>query len=808
MVNFVGFVFTAETRMLSFRAEAMVSNSAYRVFCVRGSAFGSFSHFRPVYFLNVALLVLVSVFDLQAAADSQRKSDRVTEQDRQFWSFRKPVNHRQPQFESMDRVRTPIDAFILAKLEEKGLTFNEDADRRTLIRRLYYDILGLPPEPAEIDIFINDPSPQTYENLVNRVLESPHYGERWGRHWLDVAGFAESSLFIGDQFRPDFWRYRDYVIRSFNADKPFDQFVREQMAGDEMFDWRAVDTFTPDQVDKLVATGFLRCPPDATDNQAITQYEKIYATQQTSMEVSMKALMGLTLNCVRCHSHKYDPIPHEDYYRLIAVFQPAYDPKNWLAGIWSKGNPGPIRAIPLLKRAERDSYFKRSRVWKSERSQLRRKLNTELPRHWRNRYINENLSEVTDRTLRDQVETALAKKHTQHTDSEKELLTNTAMDLGVDSPILRKTYPEFEKEEKQIRDELAQIDEEIKNLPPLAWGLFDVSSKPSPTPMLRRGNFETPGEDVEPGALTVLNDLNHPWDFPQPSTDDPTTGRRLALAQWITRPENPLTARVMVNRIWQFHFGTGIVSTPDDFGARGSRPTHPKLLDWLAVEFMDNDWSVKHIHRLILSSTVFRQSSANESSDRPSDPSNQFLGRFPKRRLEAEAIRDAFLSSSGQLDRRQFGASVPTKKLADGQFGLSPDHSERNRRSIYISTRRTWISTFLAMFDAPIMDTNWPIRSTSVIPQQALAAMNNPITLACAEQFGQRVMKEGGSRFGERLHYAWMLAYGRPPGSEETALLRRFFSANQGDDRDLDETAAWRTICHALLSSNEFIYVD
>ena len=364
--------------MLCFQAEAMVSNSACFVLFVRGSAFYPCFLFRTVRFLNVAALVVLSLFDLQAATDNQRKSDRVTEEDRQFWSFRMPVNHQPPTVESRDRVRTPIDAFVLAKLEERELTFNEDADRRTLIRRLYYDILGLPPEPAEIDTFINDPSPRAYEDLVNRVLESPHYGERWGRHWLDVAGFAESSLFIGDQFRPDFWRYRDYVIRSFNTDKPFDEFVREQMAGDEMFDWRSVDTFTPDQVDKLVATGFLRCPPDATDNQAITQYEKIYATQQTAMEVSMKALMGLTLNCVRCHSHKYDPIPHEDYYRLIAVFQPAYDPKNWLAGIWSKGNPGPIRAIPLLNRSERNTYFERSRTLRfCERRirSLRRKKN-------------------------------------------------------------------------------------------------------------------------------------------------------------------------------------------------------------------------------------------------------------------------------------------------------------------------------------------------------------------------------------------------------------------------------------------------
>lgn len=326
------------------------------------------------------------------------------EKARGFWSFRKPVKVPFPRIKQPERVRSPIDAFILEKLEVHQLSLRPEADRHTLIRRLYFDLIGLPPAPEEVEGFVQDADPRAYERLVDRLLASPHYGERWGRHWLDVAGFAESSLFIGDVFRPEFWRYRDYVTRAFNEDKPYDQFIVEQLAGDELFDWRGADAFTPDQIEKLVATGFLRCPPDATDNQLITQMEKRYATQQAVVEVSMKALLGLTLNCVRCHTHKYDPIPHEDYYKLVAMFQPAFDPENWLAGIWTRNNPGPVRVIPLLDRPGREKFQRQSETWLPVRRRLNEAINGGgILRRWRDQYLRGHPERIEEAGARDRV---------------------------------------------------------------------------------------------------------------------------------------------------------------------------------------------------------------------------------------------------------------------------------------------------------------------------------------------------------------------------------------------------------------------
>jgi len=764
--------------------------------------------------LMVVLAVLTAIYGQPRAlaerarleATARGEASSITDQDRAFWSFQQPIRPPTPRVRHGHQVRTPIDAFILRRLEQNGLALNPDADRGTLIRRLYYDMLGLPPDPNEVAAFVADPDPQSYEKLVDRVLASPHYGERWGRYWLDVVGFAESSLFIGDKPRPDFWRYRDYVIGSLNADKPYDQFVREQLAGDEMFDWRAVDLFSPDQIDKLVATGFLRCPPDATDNQPIMQEEKMYAAQQAAMEVSMKALMGLTLNCVRCHSHKYDPLPHEDYYQLIAVFQPAYDPANWLAGIWSDANPGTVRAIPLLDRRGREKYFRQSRAWKAERSTLTKELNKELPLRWRMKYIRDHLSEIAENTVRDRVKVLV--NHIELSKADAALVSQVALELGLSREKLQEAYPEYEHQQQQIRDRLTAINKEAEKLPPVAWGLFDVSTTPSPTRLLDRGNYETPAHEVPPGVLTVLDDPQNPCQFPQISPDSGTTRRRLTLANSITRRDHPLTGRVMVNRLWQHHFHTGIVATPDDFGARGSRPTHPDLLDWLTVEFIERGWRIKPIHRLILCATTYRQASLDDVDKRGADPSNRLLWHFPKRRLEAEALRDAILKVSGGLDQRLFGKSVPTEKLEDGQYGVPPDHSGRYRRSVYISTRRTWIPTLLATFDAPFMDTNCPRRSAGVIPQQALAVMNNPFILEGAERFAQRIMAEGGTTFDQRLRSAWLLAYGRKPSEEEVSLFSHFLEDGRRDTEDIDGAKSWRTICHALFSSNEFLYVD
>ena len=764
-------------------------------------------------FIIMAMVCLFGSMPQASATTSElRRSEEVTAEDRAFWSFRKPVRPEIPAIMDKAGARNSIDHFVLGTLEKEGLGYNEDADNRTLIRRVTYNLTGLPPEPEAVEAFVNNPDPMAYERLVDRLLASPRYGERWGRHWLDVAGYAESSFFIGDQIRPEFWRYRDYVIRSFNDDKPYDVFVREQLAGDEMFDWRNTEVFTEDQVEKLVATGFLRCTPDATDNQPITQEEKIYATQQAVVEVSMKALMGLAFNCFRCHSGKYNPVSHEEYYKLTAFFQPAFDPEQWLAGIWTDTVPGPIRAIPLMPRSEREAYFAESQKWQDENFALRDRISYELPQKWRDRYLKDHSEKIEDDTHRNRVTEILGRGPDNRLPSDEDLLTQVFEVLGITTDQLKELYPEYEQQDTAARDRIKELVEETKELPPLVWGTFDVSTSPSPTPLLRRGNFETLGEPVSPGVLTVLDDPEQPFDWEAAASKSPqsTTGRRLALAEWITDPNHPLTARVMVNRIWQYHFGEGLVRTPDDFGIRGSRPTHPELLDWLAVEFMESGWSIKHIHRLILRSTVYRQSSLVDEALEVADPSNRLWSRFPKRRLEAEAIRDAMLAVSGQLDLRMYGESVPTERLEDGRVQVPPDHPDRGRRSVYVNSQRTGIPGFLTTFDAPILDTNAPKRPASAIPQQALVAMNNPFMHGSAEAFRDRIASEGLETLEERLNRIWMLAYSRYPTNKEINKIKAWLGTamNANISNICESQDAWKTVCHAVFSSNEFIYID
>jgi hypothetical protein len=703
----------------------------------------------------------------------------------------------------------PIDAFICEPAPGPARSLAPEPDRRTLIRRLSFDLLGLPPSPEAVESFVADSSPRAYEQLVEGFLASPHYGERWGRHWLDVAGFAESSLFIGDQVRPGFWRYRDYVIRAFNTDKPYDRFVLEQLAGDELFDWRGTERFTLEQIDLLAATGFLRCPPDATDNQPITQEEKIFATQQSAMEVSLKALLGLTLNCVRCHSHKYDPIPHDDYYRLIGLFQPAYDPSNWLAGIWSAPYPGPIRAIPILDRTGRESYEEHARAWKSERHHLNEQVNGGLARPWRDRTLREQLDQIPDLATREKAAALLRQAEAERAPDEEKLLAHQAEVLGVTEAKLQQSHPAFSNALVQARARLEQIKHEGTNLPPVVWATFDVSTAPSPTRLLRRGDYEQPADPIAPGVLSAIAPE---CSFRVVAAPNPaSTGRRLALARWITDAKHPLTARVLVNRLWQYHFGTGLVATPDDFGARGSRPTQPALLDWLAAELQSHHWSIKHVQRLILTSSTYRQASAADTTHGPP------ALRLPRRRLEAELVRDAMLDVAGLLDRRLYGESVPTQRLLDGRNVVATNHPGRFRRSVYLSTRRTTVPSFLAAFDAPVMDANWPKRSDSVIPQQALGLMNSPFALECAEGFAARTLREGGPTFESRLRRAFLLAYGRPPSGEDLELFQRAARpAESAFDPETsgaagpapDELEVWTTLCHALLSANEFLYVD
>jgi len=708
------------------------------------------------------------------AARQEKQANTLTPEARNFWSFKKPVAQPVPTVRHTDQVRSPIDAFVLRQLEEKGWAMSPDADRTTLIRRVYFDLVGLPPTPDEVQAFVDDASPDAYEKLIDRLLASPHYGERWGRHWLDVAGYSDSVGNAADELRPVSWEYRDWVIRAFNDDKPYNQFLMEQLAGDQMVNYKPGTRPTPDQIESLVATGFLRTPPDITDVQTIYQVDKWYDALQTTVETSMKAVMGLTIGCAKCHDHKFDPILQEDYYRLTAIYQPVWDPENWLPAAIGFGE-WPTRYILDADKDSKEAWIeamsdpKASRALRREENALEDAFEESRPR-W-----------LDERTAANSSGSASSGGFQEITDAE-----------------LEKVYPELGKRAEAFRAKKQSFEDLT---PHRLWAAWDLSKEPSPTYLLLRGNYLSPAQEVKPGILAVFDDPDKPFVFPEPKPEWNHTGRRLTLAKWLTEPDHPLTARVIVNRAWLYHFGEGIVRTPDDFGTTGAPPTHPELLDWLTVNFVKNGWSFKWLHRQIMLSTAYRQTSVEQAQKVAADPTNKLLWRKAPIRLEAEAIRDSILSVSGELEPRMFGKYEPLTKTSDGEWIVDTKQGgDDTRRSIYILNRRSAYHSLLQTFDAPPMDNgNAPQRFRAALPTQSLALMNGPFVVERADAFARRVMSES-SDFDGRVRRAFELAYGRPPEDGERNLAHRYL-----EDRSND-LEAWRTFCQAILGSNQFLY--
>jgi hypothetical protein len=687
---------------------------------------------------------------------------KITDKDRQWWSFRKPVKPSPPPARNASRVRTPIDAFIEQKLATKNWTIGPEAAKRTLVRRAYLDLIGLPPRPQDIQAFLADNRPDAYARLIDGLLDSPHYGERWGRHWLDVAGYSDSIGNSTDEIRSLAWRYRDYVVRSLNQDKPYNQFLIEQFAGDQLVNYDPAAKPKPEDIEKLTATGFLRVEPDYGDQQNIYQVDKYFDALQATTETSLKSVIGLQLACAKCHDHKFDPILQEDYYKLAAVFQPALDPEKWIAATSFSYGTWPSRHMLNIEPDQRESWIK---AVQAEYQTVRRE--------------------------RGSVAAAVAKLLKSGGGNDND---------SADAPSaaeLEKLDPALAKRAAALKEH----EEAYKNLDQQRiWGLWDVSKNPSPTRILNRGSYLTPGEPVEPGIPAVLDDPQRPFQLPQPQPEWHHTGRRLALAQWLTRPDHPLTARVIVNRVWLYHFGEGIVRTPDDFGSQGAAPTHPELLDWLATSFVEHGWSLKWLHKQMMLSAVYRQSSAEDPVKLAADPSNKLLWRKAPVRLDAEDIRDAMLQIAGRLDPALYGEPVPVRKAADGQFVEDQPAGALHRRSIYVLTRKGTPHSFLLAFDQPTMDaSNMGLRFRSALPAQSLAFMNNPLVLESSKAFAERLQKEAGDA-GARLQRAYELAYGRPPLPEELKIVRGFLEGKQ------DDPSAWLTICQALFGASEFLY--
>lgn len=747
-------------------------------------------------------------------------ADAVTEEERRFWSFQPIGRPTAPQLASAGMVRTPIDAFLLAELQRNGLSFSPEADKRTLIRRAYFDLLGLPPTPDEIALFLADEAPDAYDRLIDRLLASPRYGERWARHWLDVAGYSDSDGYSEKDFERKYaYKYRDYVIRSFNADRPFDQFIQEQLAGDEMVR-PPYPALGPQDLDRLVATGFLRMGPDGTGDGSVDQPLARNEAIAETIKIVSTSLLGLTVGCAQCHNHRYDPISQTDYYRLRAIFEPAYNPTNWRA-------PS-ARLVSLMSDADRrraaevDAQIKALTAVYDARIQALMAERTEL-----------ELAKVPE-AVRAPLRAALAVAEAQRTPEQKNLLRDYPAVIVTRSNLYLYDRKKFDDAQKQHTERLEKV-RATRPVEDFVHVLTDTPGKLPVTHVLLRGDHLRPGEAVAPGELTVLCSADAP-PIPPGDGKQPSSGRRLAYARHLTDGRHPLVARVLVNRFWMHHFGRGLVATPGDFGALGARPSHPELLDWLASDFISGGWRLKRLHKLLMTSTAYRQVSTRGDAGQRVDPENRLLGRMSVRRLEAEEVRDAVLATSGKLNARMFGPPVPVMPDEVGQVVLGIDTrdtagrpsgkvvalgDEVYRRSVYIQMRRSLPLGMLESFDAPIMTPNCEVRASSTVAPQSLLLMNNAFVVEQSQGFADRVAREAGHDLSEQVTRAWRLAYGGEAGEADRAAALAFLrdeaeifgkqASPEAKSKSPPPDPARRALasfCQALLSSNAFLYVD
>jgi hypothetical protein len=764
--------------------------------------------------LSVAEKTTIAAWIDQGAATARPEPEAlppgavVTEEERTFWSFRPIVRRDSPRVQNASMVHSPIDAILLARLQAQALSFAPEAERRVLIRRLAFDLTGLPPTPDQVEEFAAATAPDAYEQLVERLLASPRYGERWARHWLDVAGYADSDGYTpSDPERKYAWRYRDYLIRSLNADRPWDDLICEQLAGDEMVA-PPYENLPPADLDKLIATGFLRMAPDGTgDRGAEPELARNDVVAETIKIVS-SGFLGLTVGCAQCHAHRYDPISHEDYYRFRALFEPALDPKHWrrpgerLISLWTDTDRQRAAAVDAQVKqiaAERSAAIEEL---------VQKVLEREL--------------EAAPENLRSALRAARDTPKDKRT-AEQALLLKDYPRINVaagnvslyDARAHRALLATFEKriaeaQQRRPAEDYVQV-------------LTEVSGQVPTTHLFARGDFAQPRQSVEPGELTVLAQAVGTPEIPRDDPRLPTTGRRLAYARHLTSGHHPLVARVLVNRVWLNHFGRGLVATPADFGALGERPTHPELLDWLADEFMRGGWSLKRLHRLIVTSRAYVQSSRHTEAGDAVDPENRLLGRMPVRRLEAESLRDAILAASGRLNSQMYGKPVPVTPDETGLVIVGLDNRDSAgrpggkrgslgamefRRSLYIQVRRSLPLGLLETFDAPVMTPNCERRAASTVAPQALLLMNSDFVISQAEAMAALVMAEAGSDPAAQVRAAWRRALGEPPSTAQVESAVSYLARQRQDLAAAGQAQALASFCQALLSCNAFLYVD
>lgn len=740
----------------------------------------------------------------------------ITLEERSHWSLQPVVRPEVPVVQGADKIRNPIDAFILQRLEANGFSMTSPANRRTLLRRLSFGLTGLPPSLEEIAAFEADDSPEAFSKQVERLLAVPHYGERWGRHWLDVAGYADSEGYTAiDSIRPDAWRYRDYVIRSFNADKPFDRFILEQLAGDELIT-SPLNNLSPEDAELLVATGFLRMAPDGTggavDDVNIARNDVIAET----IKIVTSSLMGMTVGCAQCHDHRYDPIPQSDYYQLRAIFDPAFD--------WKKWKSPQQRRVSLYTDADRELAAKFEAEAKEVEAKRAAKQNEFIAATFE-----KQLAELPEE-IRDAARLAHDTPEKDRTDEQKALLKK--------HPSLNVTAGSLYLYDQKAADELKAMADDAQKIRAQKPKENFVRATVEPhgtipeSFLMTRGDHEQPAEKVLPAGLSVVT-LNA--DVPAIPENDPafkSTGRRTAFAKRLTDPDHPLTARVLVNRIWMHHFGQGLVATPTDFGKLGVAPTHPELLDWLAAEFVESGWSVKHLHRLILNSATWQQSSYRSAELVSVDPDNLLYGGSNLRRLDAETVRDSVLSLAGVINRELFGEPVPVMADNVGRWVLGienlnagrpgkviPLRGQEYRRSVYVQSRRTRPLAVLEAFDLPRMTPNCERRRTSTVAPQSLMLLNSDFALNYSATLAERVQEAHAEDLEAQIKFAWELIYGRPAENseivtaqefltEQAALMQDRVTVQAGDPTPMIQRESLAVLCQMLLSSNEFLYVE
>ncbi len=744
--------------------------------------------------------------DKELPLEAAEPPRRIREEDRNFWSFVPPVRPRFPTVKDAGRARSAIDVFLLARLDEKQLSFAPQASPEVLIRRATFALHGLPPEIQDLDDFLGDASPDAFERLLDRLQASPRYGEHATRQWLDVAGYADSDGYLAaDRLRPEAWRYRDYVIGALNSDLPYDQFLREQLAGDELSDWRRADELSPEQSRQLAATGFLRTASDPT-YPGYTEPNEIHQVMADTTQIVSSALLGLTIQCARCHSHKYDPIPHRDYYALQAILTPALDPARW--------QPSEVRGIPLATEAEQARITQHNQKVDQRVADLNAQV-VELTARFRKKRVKELLgTEAKDGQLVEKLTAALLAPADKRNDEQKMLVAKYGAAVSLLDADLAKWSAEYQQQSQQLKAVIA-AELALKQQFVTLRGLTDMDDKPADCKLLLRGDYSKPGAIIPPNVPEVLAPTSFKF---EPKGGYKTTGRREAFARWLTEPSHPLTARVQVNRVWAKQFGRGIVPTLSNFGRSGVKPTHPELLDYLATELIAAGWGQKKLVRQLLSTAAWRQSSTPTAATLAADPNNELLGYWRAARHSGEMMRDTTLWAAGKLNGTMFGAPSAVSQLGDGSV-ITADDAAGNRRSIYLIVRRSQHVTMLDLFDVPMMEVNCPQRSASIVPLQALAMLHGPFSEQSATALADRLIREAPTSDEARIDFACRVLYSRPPRPAEREVLTSFLasliadklgsaSASPTDAQKSDALrAAWVQAALVLLNSNEFLYV-